>query len=101
MHACKCRPVARGVVPGSILFHAAAGLSEEAIVLLSRCEGLQSAGVAAAQLMSTVPSPRSGSSLCKSARACLCTSERLLAPLSCSFLYIIHALDTHCHILLP
>lgn len=91
MHVCECRPVARGAVPGSILFHAAAGLSDEAIVLLSRCEGLQSAGVAAAQLMSTPPSPRSGSSLCKSARVCLC----LLAPLSCSFLCIIHALDTH------
>lgn len=52
MHVCESRPVARGVVPGSILFHAAAGLSDESIVLLSRCEGLESAGVATAELMS-------------------------------------------------
>lgn len=32
MCVCERRPVARGTVPGSILFHAAAGLSDEAIV---------------------------------------------------------------------
>ncbi len=32
MCVCDCRPVARGTIPGSILFHAAAGLSDEAIV---------------------------------------------------------------------
>lgn len=32
MCVCECRPVARGTIPGSILFHAAAGLSDEAIV---------------------------------------------------------------------
>ncbi len=40
MCVCERRPVARGTILGSILFHAAAGLSDEAIVATVTLRGV-------------------------------------------------------------
>lgn len=74
---CKCMFVSAGRWPeapylGQYSFMLQLGWATRPLLLLSRCEGLQSAGVATVELMSTPPSPRSGSLPCKSVCMCLC-----------------------------